>query len=454
MGVSPVPGYGFITQQNAAEIYRDKETYDQLDTAQKHLIDRYVPPEQREEIDYDTGANLDNAHEDGWNQIKDADAAESHGGQGGNVAASTAGSAAAAAGFILFAPMVEATVSETTPMSTICWTALAGGAISAAAGAAALASAKLFDNGYNDRVTAKDNADGTNGVIDANTAAMEDTMELMNEDMDLYQEMNDLLTDGMNEKAAQGADLKQQLADCEAVGDKNGAKRIKEQLKQMEKDDEFEGDKEDLDGVRENLEMYREANVEATGVSDGAKTVSDFLGQGTTLGVFASINALILGVTTTIATINGGTALLSGVLPWEKPVAIAANILFMISVPLLAAGTATMASKAVKEFECGSAGSEMDGHIEQLDNMKGEQESYIEETNENFDESDETAQEDREEGQKAADDVAPGGTKNPNGTNKSGGQFLSMTGGNGGDNGGSSGGSGGSGGSGSGSNNT
>ena len=429
MGVSPVPGYGLITQQNAAEIYQDKETYEKLEPAQKHLIDRYVPQEQKDEIDYETGANIDNAHKDGWNQIEDADAAESHGGQAGNVTATTAGSGVAAAGFLIFAPMLEKAVESTTAMSTICWTALAGGAISAAAGAAALVSAKAFDSGYDDRVKAKDNAEGTNGLIDANTSAMEDTMDLMNEDMDIYQEMNDLLTDGMNEKAAQTADLMQQLADCEDAGDKNGAKTIRERLMQMEKTDDFGEDQEALDETRENLEGYREANAEATGVSDGAKTVSGFLGEGTALGVMGALNTLILGVTATIAAINGGTALLSGILPWEKPVAIAANILFMISVPLLTAGAATMGSKTVKEFECGSAGGEMDEHIAQLDDMKGQQESYIEETGVNFDESDEAAQEDREEGQKAADDLAPGGSKNPSGTSKTGGNpFVSVNG--------------------------
>ena len=417
MGVSPVPGYGEITKSNAAQIYRDKETYNNLDTAQKHMIDHFVSPEEKDEIDYDTGANRDNARKSGRASIVDAEKADSHGGQGANVAATSLGGLIFAAGAAILAKVCAAASTASG------WAAIGLSAGSLACSVGATACANAFDNGYKDRCTAKDNADSTNEIIDANTSAMDDTMNMMNEDMELYQEQNDEMTNGMNEKAAQLADLKQQLADCEAAGDAAGASGIKNQMKKINEED-FAEDQEGLDETKEKLEGYQEANSEAIGVADGGTTVSGFLQEGTTLGVFAYINALGLTVAAAITTLAIGSAMIGSTSDAThfdfagSAAGIAAAAIFGVSAALLGTAANTMRSKGGNEFECGSAGDEMSNHVSDLNTMIGQQQQYIESTGENYDESDEKAGEDREKGQEAADKLAPEGSKNPNGTDK------------------------------------
>ncbi len=405
MGVSPVPGYGQITQSNAAQIYGDKETYDNLDVAQKHLIDRYVTPEEKDEIDY---GNIDNSKKNGRDSIEDAEKADSHGGQTGNAIATGGGAVACAAGAVALLKM---------PIYTNVIGAMAGAIGMAVLSALSLVCVNQYDNAYKDRTTARDNADGTNEIIDAHAAAMEDTMDMMNEDMELYQEQNDEMTNGMNEKAAQLADLKQQLADCEAAGDAAGASGIKNQMKKINEED-FAEDQEGLDETKEKLEGYQEANGEALGVADGGTTVSDFLKVGTGLGVGGAIVSTLLGVATIICGLDAAKAASSFKTFWEIPPALIACAMLLVSASLLGVATNSMRDKTTNEFECGAAGGEMSNHVNDLNTMIGQQQQYIESTGENYDESDEKAGEDREKGQEAADKLAPEGSKNPNGTDK------------------------------------
>lgn len=411
MGVSPVPGYGEITKSNAAQIYRDKETYNQLDVAQKHMIDHFVSPEEKDEIDYDSGAYKDNARQNGKDSVQGSKEAEEGGAQTGNAIATSIGGAIFAAGAAILAKICP-TMSKTTA-----WTALGLSAASLACSIGTVACANAYDDAYDNRCKARDNAGSTNEYIDANTAAMENTMEMMNEDMEVYQAQNDEMTNGMNEKAAQMADLKQQLADCEALGDKAGAAGIKNQMKKMEGEN-FDEDQEGLDETRDKLEGYQEANAEAIGVADGGATVAEFLGYGTGLGVGAYINALLL----TVAGVYTGAAVASAAGSAKTliqiPVAAIAAAVFGVSVGLLGTSANTMRTKGNNEFECGSAGSEMDGHVNNLNTMIEQQQQYIDTTGENYDTSDEEAGEDREKGQQAADALSPGGTKNPNGADK------------------------------------
>ena len=210
MGISPISYNGktydpaSISHDDALMIYKAfRKGEVDLEKSQEHYLANMMTEDDWDDIEYDT----DISKADGKSQVKDAENAESHGDQTANAVSTSAP---------IFATLVLALVLDGFNQ----WfCALAANAV----GLAGVVMSQLYDNGYKDRTQANDNADGTNEIIDAHAAAMEDTMDMMNEDMELYQEQNDEMTNGMNEKAAQLADLKQQLADCEAAGDAAGA---------------------------------------------------------------------------------------------------------------------------------------------------------------------------------------------------------------------------------------
>ena len=405
MGISPISYNGktydpaSISHDDALMIYKAfRKGEVDLEKSQEHYLANMMTEDDWDDIEYDT----DISKADGKSQVKDAENAESHGDQTANAVSTSAP---------IFATLVLALVLDGFNQ----WfCALAANAV----GLAGVVMSQLYDNGYKDRTQANDNADGTNEIIDAHAAAMEDTMDMMNEDMELYQEQNDEMTNGMNEKAAQLADLKQQLADCEAAGDAAGASGIKNQMKKINEED-FAEDQEGLDETKEKLEGYQEANGEALGVADGGTKVSEFLKDGTWLGVPAAVNALFYTIGAGLA---GAAA--AGCVPKLAPFfpdAISsglAKVLLGVAAGLMGMAAYTFGDKAKKEFECGSTGSDMQGHVSTLNDMIVQQQQYIETTTEDYDESDEKAGEDREKGQEAADKLAPGGSKNPNGTDK------------------------------------
>ena len=184
-------------------------------------------------------------------------------------------------------------------------------------------------------------------------------------------------------------------------------------------EEDFAEDQEGLDETKEKLEGYQEANGEALGVADGGTKVSEFLKDGTWLGVPAAVNALFYTIGAGLA---GAAA--AGCVPKLAPFfpdAISsglAKVLLGVAAGLMGMAAYTFGDKAKKEFECGSTGSDMQGHVSTLNDMIVQQQQYIETTTEDYDESDEKAGEDREKGQEAADKLAPGGSKNPNGTDK------------------------------------
>ena len=80
MAVEAVPGYGPITKANAPMIYRNRQVYDSLSEDQKHLVERYIPDEQKDEIDYEIRKT--NGKQNGKDKIEDNKKAEAHKGQG------------------------------------------------------------------------------------------------------------------------------------------------------------------------------------------------------------------------------------------------------------------------------------------------------------------------------------------------------------------------------------
>lgn len=387
MGVAPVDGYGNITSGNAKEIYtKYKKGEVNLSPAQQKYCENFLTPEEIDEVSYDT----DVKNKEGKDKIGDAEKAESHGGQGANVAVATAGNAAAIASFPLVAMMALAADG---------FTAVVLGAAAVVIAASTIVFSKMFDAGYKDRTGAKDKADDTNATIDGYTNALLDTMDMMNEDMDAYTKLSQDYTLTVNTNTSQLASLQVDLAAAQAAGDKAGVENIKNQMKQIEGMD-LSGQTDEMDETKGRLDEYNAANSESQGVSSAGQSVSDFLKEGTALGVVASVNAIGL---TLCGTAAGAVAV--GHCPKLAPffpdfgTSIAAKVMYALSAASFGISAKTMGSKAKNEFECGSAGRDMEGHVGALNDMIEQQAGYVESTTENFDSTDESSTESQAEAQ-------------------------------------------------------
>lgn len=408
-------GEDTINATNSADIYdayfNGKEYNGQKVTqAQATYAKKFLSDEQIEDIEY----GIEGSYTTGKNAINTEGTDSSEAGTAVTAGAATAGSAVAC-GATIAAVCTSTTTNTATGQSTNGFGSMLCGAmvLIGAAVALALSFKGTFDPNSSDREARNGEAESTNELIDANSQAMVDTMDMMNEDAELYQEQNDILTVGMNEKAAEGADLKQQLADAEAAGDVNGAKRIKEDMKNLDKED-FEEDLEGIDETRGRLEEYSAANSEALGVSESGRAVSDFLKVGKVLSPIAMINGALLTVATTLIGIATALGAIPKIAPFfpDAPAAISSAVVWAAAGLMMGYAATNMFSNASFEKECGQNGDIMGDKTSELENVVEQQNEYIEVTTEGYDESDEKADEDRAKGQKKADDRAPGGAKN------------------------------------------
>lgn len=398
MGVAPVDGYGNITSGNAKEIYtKYKKGEVNLTPAQQKYCENFLTPEEIDEVSYDT----DVKNKEGKDKIGDAEKAESHGGQGANAAATTTGSVAGMAGVtggLMFAASASKAAKGAEKASINVWSAILAGAIIVASGIVCIFSAKAFDAGYKDRKDAAGKADDTNSTIDGYTNALIDTMDMMNEDMDAYTKLSQDYTLTVNTNTSQLASLQVDLAAAQAAGDKAGVENIKNQIKQIEGMD-LSGQTDEMDETKGRLDEYNAANSESQGVSSAGQSVSDFLKEGTALGVMATVNAVLLTVGAVLCGI--GAAKAASAPKWlpEIPVGIAAAILYGLGAASLGAAAGIMGTKASTEYKCGSAGSDMEGHVGALNDMIEQQAGYVESTTENFDSTDESSKESQAEAQ-------------------------------------------------------
>lgn len=380
-GRGPVP----IDQSNAKQALQKREELG-LNTSQIKYAEKFLSPEEKDEIFY----SENESNKRGKEAIGDGDVekAESHGGQAGNVAAS-------------FAPEAIISVLALCPIldgfnQWFC--ALAANV----AGLAGVATAMMYDNGYNDRTSCKDNGDATNETLDGYSSQLEDSMDTMNEDMDEYQDAIDNYTASKNDNTNRQAEVTMQIQDAEAMGDGKKVAELKEQLKGLGEAD-FSKEEEDMGEIKERLDEYGSLTDEAQGASDGAHTVADFLKEGYWLGPFAAIHAVFY----TIAAAASGMAA-AGSVPKLAPFfpdAISsgmAKVLLGVAAGMMAKAAEKYGSKAKGEFECGSKGSDMQDHVDTLNDMIGEQTDYVDQTTSDFESADQASAESQGEASKKA----------------------------------------------------
>lgn len=410
MAIEPVKDYGRIDQSNAKRIYTAYRKGEiDLTPAQRNYTESFLSDKDLDEIDYEVGYIDSETGEKNEAVKDDAKKAESHDGQGLNAAATSAGTLFSAASVVDCATVSAKSIK---PGATGCFVALAAGAITAAAAAACAITANAFDNAFDDRVSVEGNSSETNETLDTNAAVLEESMESMNEDMSLYQAQSKEYTMSVNEQTSDISSLEMELKDAMAAGDKEGAQRLRGEIAQLQKQD-FGDQKEGLEEIKGQLDEYQFANDMAIGVSQSSQSVSEFLKEGTPLGVAAVVDAAgiaLAGLMSAVAlyksVVAATTAAATPFVGWVAAAAgYAGAALFGVAGGFLVKAGWTMGDKAKHEFECGEAGRDMQDHIDDLNDMTEQQAGYMDETNTSFTQTDSESAKSQGEAQKAASKV-------------------------------------------------
>jgi len=406
MGIAAVDGYGIITSSNAKEIYTKwKKGEVELNTSQQKRCESFLTSEEIDDITYETGG----AKKTGEDKIN-TDGADKNA-NGVNATAQTVATAGALAGTIV--AICSGMAKYAAKAANNGFHSLASAIPSAAAATAALVMSYFFDTSLDDRKARRDESDQTNSTIDSYSSALTDTMDQMNEDMDTYQQQSDEYTLAVNENTSTAATLQVDLADAQAAGDTARVKSIKEQMAQLDKAD-MSDQKEGLDETKSKLEEYKTANDESIGVKDAGSTVSEFLKDGKGMGALATVNATMAAATTILLGIAAAVGAIPKIwalsVPVDEGAAIASAVLWSAAVLEMGMVTTKMISTAKDEFECGSAGGEMQDHVKTLDDMITQQSDYIGTTGETFDATDEASEESQSEAQEAAGKAVDKGT--------------------------------------------
>ena len=401
MGVAPVDfgdGRGPVPiDKSNAKMALQKRQELGLDTSQIKYAESFLTTEEKDEIFY----SENESQERGKEKAGGVEGAEEHDGQGGNAAATSVGMAACGAGAVLIATQTNIW-AKINGFAGLGWSA-------ALCACAALAKvfAGAFDNGYDDRMTCKEGAEATNGELDQYTSDLEGTMDSMNEDMSEYQDAIDNYTASKNDNTNRQAETQMQIQDAEAMGDFKKVAELQAQLKGLGEAD-FSKEEEDMGEIKERLDEYSSIGDEAIGLRDGATTVSEFLKEGTALGIVALADAALLTIATAITTsavYSNVKKAIQSLASWnfaEAACAMAASALCLSGVVLFGMATSTIGMKGKNELECGSAGNDMEDHISALNDMIGEQSAYVDQTTSDFGSVDQASAESQGEAAKKA----------------------------------------------------
>jgi hypothetical protein len=384
-----VEGYGNITQGNAKEIYIQwKRGNVELNTVQQKKCESYLSQEDYDEISYDTEANknsgADKINTDGTDKK-----------EGGNAAGTTGGNMASVVATTALANVARAADGFTALILSIAALACAGSSI---------IFTKMFDSAYSDRVNANSSANDTNQTLDTYNESLASSMDMMTEDVATYNNQQTALTTTVNEQTSQMADLQMQYDTAVSMGDTNKAQQLKEQMQALQETDNS-GLEDELAETSGAIEEYRAMAEESGGVSESGQSVSNFLKEGTGMGVVATANSVILALGIAAMYMCAATHVPKiwalGV-PIDGAASIGAKITYGACGALFSLSLFNMTKKAKNEFECGSAGGEMQEHVNSLNDMIAQQGLYTDDTEEQFAAADEAAAESQAEATEAA----------------------------------------------------
>ncbi len=399
-----VEGYGNITQANAKEIYVAwKRGEVQLDPSQQKKCESFLTPEDMDEVQYDTEVTQNR----GKNSIDTSDTDDN----GNAVEASSTGASVVATGATLTSVISAITLGKTTSNINGFVAMIVAFAVAAIASVTTLGLAIGFDNQLDDRNNHSDNAGNDNQTLDGYSDNLVNTMDMMNEDVETYKDQQNNLTKTVNTQTSQMADLQMQYDAAVAMGDTQGAQKIKEQMLALKNQDNS-GLEDELAETGGAIEEYRAMNAEAAGCAESGQTVSDFLKEGKAKGTMANINGALCMVGALASGVAAALSAVPKIIIFGAPIDLISGLAASIAWGALGAvmGTASgiFFKKGSQENECGDNGDEMQGHVNNLNEMITQQDVYITDTEGTFEESDEEAAESKSEASEEAGKAVSG----------------------------------------------
>lgn len=360
-----------ITDNNANTIKKDVDQGNtaKLDNDQTKFLEGRVDVDT---IDY-SNEEMKNV---GKNQIDTDDTEKT---KGGEKAAALGGSVAASAG-VLFAPSL---VMPITGLFKSCSTSaqdLIVSGISLIAGGVALSTASSFDSVLSARNSAKDASGDTNQTIQNYFDLMNSDMDTMVEDAQKYKELSDTKLTGDVDRITQIGVLQGQIATFQSQGNFEKVAELQAQLDELTQEGEQDPTGAMLGELEKGLETYSGNSAEASGVAESGDVVADFLKQGTTMGVYGTINSAALLVGTIQTSIAAAKAIAHIKWPWDAPLAFLASAMYIAAAALFIAANTKMISKTKDEFQCADAGDKMQEYVNNLHSNVEQQAGFTEST--------------------------------------------------------------------------
>ena len=394
-----VDGYGAIHKGNAKEIYLAYNRGEiELNKAQETKCKSFLSPEELDEIAYDEQVQSKEGAEKINTKNEDGEVVEDNG--NGTEIGATASAGIGSIGTICSALMASGNLSKVNGfVALICVAATLIGS------AAALAMSYMFDNQLGDRNAKKDQAPTDNQTMDGYSEGLAGSMEMMNEDAELYKEQSAQLTIVKNEQTSRGAELQMEYDTAMAMGDKAGAEKAKAEMQKLGEADNSELE-EGLKETGEGLEEYRAMNAESVAVAESGQTVSTFLQEGKPKAIMANVSgymclaASIFGAVITAACAIPKLWTIIG--PLDAAPAGISSVLWGAVTATMALSSRNYLDKGKQEKECGNAGDDMQTHVSQLTDMVDQQTQYTDDTEATYAETDEASAESQEEAGKQA----------------------------------------------------
>lgn len=372
-----------ITDNNANTIKKDVDqgNTQKLDDGQTKLLGSKV---DEDTIDYSN----DEMKNVGKNQIDTKDTESSDAGGATLDTAASAGTTVAAAASATLGKAFLSAALKNSATSEIPFAAVLAGGVDLAIGALAIVAANSFDDQYGSRMSQMNTAGDTNQTIQNYYDLMTSDMDTMVEDAEKYKDLSDSKLTGDVDRITQIGALQAQISVYESQGNQEKVAELQAQITELTQEGEEDPTGAMLGDLEKGLETYSGNSAEASGVAESGDVVSDFLKQGTTMGILATINSALLLTTGIIMAVNHTVSATKAALKvpgiWSKFAAIAIGIagcvMMVAGNVMVLAAALKMGNRAKDEFKCADAGSEMQDNINNLRSNVEQQTGFTETT--------------------------------------------------------------------------
>lgn len=385
-----------INKQNADTVKADVDAgnTETLTKGQRSFL-TFAVKHSGDNVEYDATGSMDDLENgpfkigNGNEENHTGDALGTMAAAGGAMVGATAGVAAMATATAAEAAFAETMQQGLTVKAGIMnsYTAVLIGGIDVASGELSIAMATTFDSNLGQRESDSASADDTIGTINDQLEILKNEIETLSQPEQAEGEGEGTApapTEGTSPTEGEGAEepqktlsdqieeLNQKLAECEANGDTAGAEEIRAQLEEL-----IASVTPPEEGEEEDPAVTAEQNGQnaATAVDYG-QSVASVLREGSTMGKLASINAVALT----------GCAVVSGVLAvkaylgsnmFTLPNATAGSILCGVGTLLFGTSAGIMTNKAVKEFECGNKGNDVQDAVNKSQDVMAQHEELV-----------------------------------------------------------------------------